>query len=593
MQYVIKKFISIQKDLVEIRNRKHEEDLRPYSARSHPSSMDIMVGFDEHLNQIRIALASDDSCLRVVPIVGMGGIGKTTLATNVFRDPYIIEYFDIHAWVRVSQEYREREMILALLEQIESNHIKREELSAEELGNLVYKTLFGRRYLIVLDDMWDIQAWDELRWFLPDNNNGSRILVTTRLLKLSVDLGSCSPYQIDLLNEQNSWDLILEKVFGKEECPREVEEIGKSIARKCGGLPLALVVIGGLLAKLEKKAQYWHSIAQDVTLAVNNEDNQYFMKLLSLSYIHLPISLKPCFLYLAAFPEDYEINVSRLVRLWVAEGLIKLTKAKTLEEVAEGYLEDLIDRNLILVGTRGSSGKVKTCKIHDLLRDLCMREAHKDKFLCIAKLESHNISPYIGKQRRLSIHYDGTENKVWKALQSAKLNRSLLSYSNKWELGHLAKHFRLLRVMDGAEGYVGKQILQKINLRYVSCDLDVALKSVSRLWNLQTLVVDGKISVPTQIWKMTQLRHIKITEAYLHDPSPDTSLNNIVLENLQTLLTVRNFKCSEQIVNIVPNLEKLGISYGFLSNEHEPYYLSNLECLRKLKSLRIRGDQKF
>lgn len=593
ISYVIKKFISIQKELVEIKNRSSVEDLRPYSARSHPSGMDIMVGFDEHLDQIRIALVSNDSCLRVVPIVGMGGIGKTTLATNVYKDPYIIEYFDIHAWVRVSQEYRAREMVLALLEQIESNNIKREELSAEELGNLVHKTLFGRRYLIVLDDMWDIQAWDELKWFLPDNNNGSRILVTTRILKLGVDLGSHSPYQIEFLNEHDSWDLILEMVFGKEECPSELEEIGKNIARKCGGLPLALVVIGGLLAKSEKKARYWHSIAQDVTSAVNNEDNHYFMKLLSLSYSHLPINLKPCFLYLAAFPEDYEIKVSRLLRLWVAEGLIKLTKANTLEEVAKGYLDDLIDRNLIRIGRRGSSGRVKTCKIHDLLRDLCVREAHKDKFLCVAKLESRNVSPFMGKQRRLSIHYDGTENKVWKALQSAKLNRSLLSYSNKWNSGYLAKSFRLLRVMDGAEGYVGEQILHKTNLRYVRCTLDVALKSASRLWNLQTLVVDGKISLPAQIWEMTQLRHIKITEAYLHDPSPDTSLNSVVLENLQTLSMVKNFKCNEQIVNIVPNLEKLRVSYGFLSNEHERHYLRNLECLSKLESLRIRGDQKF
>ncbi|KAI3463732.1 hypothetical protein Pfo_020395, partial [Paulownia fortunei] len=157
-------------------------------------------------------------------------------------------------------------------------------------------------------------------------------------------------------------------------------------------------------------------------------NDEYFMKILSLSYSHVPIYLKPCFLYVAVFPEDFEINVSKLIILWVAEGFIKQTKVKILEEVAEEYLEDLIDRILILVRKRGSSGKVKTCNIHDLLRDLCRREAHKDKFLCIAKLNNPNISPYIESKLLLSIHRSRRQEMECKALQSAALNRSLLSY---------------------------------------------------------------------------------------------------------------------------------------------------------------------
>ncbi|KAI3463678.1 hypothetical protein Pfo_020341 [Paulownia fortunei] len=305
-------------------------------------------------------------------------------------------------------------------------------------------------------------SWDKVKMFLPDNDNGSRILVTTRLLKLAVDFGSCSPYQIDFLDKEKTWDLLREKVFTQEGCPNELEKIGKNIAKRCKGLPLALLVIGGLLAKSKRTREHWESVERDVTSAVNNENDEHFIKILSLSYSYLPIYLKPCFLYLAMFPEDFAIRVSRLIRLWVAEGFIKSTKAKSLEEVAEEYLEDLIDRNLILIRQRGSSGKVKTCSIHDLLMDLCRREAHKDKLLRIALLDSPNISPYIQSERRLSIHYSKRDKKVCKALRLATLNRSLLSYF-EWKSGWTARRFSLLRVLDVVDKYSIGEILQLIN----------------------------------------------------------------------------------------------------------------------------------
>ncbi|KAI3463681.1 hypothetical protein Pfo_020344 [Paulownia fortunei] len=390
-----------------------------------------MVGYHKHLIQIMSALTTDESYRQIIAIVGMGGIGKTTLATNVYNNPFIMEHFHIRAWVTVSQEYTVRELLLGLLHQINNTDpngqersenlatfsINMSQKSDDQLGLLLHKELFDRKYLVVMDDMWNIQAWDKVKMFLPINDNGSRILVTTRLSNLAVDFGSCSPYEMDFLDEKQSWDLLREKVFGKEGCPIELEKIGKSIAKRCRGLPLAPVTIGGLLAKTKRTREHWEYVEKDVNSAVNYGNDEHCMKILSLSYSHLPIYLKPCFLYLALFPEDFEIHVSRLVRLWDAEGFIKPTTAKSLEDVAEEYLEDLIDRNLILVRKRGSSGKVKICSIHDLLRDLCTRKAHKDKFLRIDKLDNPNISPYIKSERRLSIHYSKREKKVCKALR--------------------------------------------------------------------------------------------------------------------------------------------------------------------------------
>ncbi|EYU31287.1 hypothetical protein MIMGU_mgv1a022746mg, partial [Erythranthe guttata] len=437
------------------------------SSRPLPVSETIMVGFDGHVNEIMGALFSNESNLQIISIVGMGGIGKTTLTTHVYNKPFIVQHFHVRAWFTVSQEYTEKEILLGLLHQIDNtNQDDAHEISDGKLGDKLYKTLLGRKYLIVMDDVWDIKAWDMFKRFLPDNNNGSRILVTTRLLRLAVDIGSCIPYQLNLLDEKQSWDLLRRKIFADGRSPVELEGTGKSIATKCRGLPLALVVIAGVLAK--SKTENWKYVEEDVTSAVNNEHDDFCMKILLLSYNHLPIYLKPCFLYFAVFPEDFDIKLSRLVRLWIAEGFIRKRGHKSLEKIGEEYLEDLIDRNLILVSWRSITGQVTDCHIHDVLSELCRREAHKDNFILTENLFSKG---------------DSTD--------------------------YTARRFPLLRVLDVVDEYPKDEILQLINSRYVACmgPLMLMPSSISRLWSLHTLVVYQELSLPSEIWQMPQLRH--------------------------------------------------------------------------------------
>ncbi|KAL8056602.1 hypothetical protein ABFX02_04G129600 [Erythranthe guttata] len=518
VQTSIQEFDSIEEELVRIEKDhvQHKNSITTEASSSSSSSRpllpigeNIMVGFDGHVNEIMGALSTDESNRQIIPIVGMGGIGKTTLATHVYNKPFIVQHFHVRAWFTVSQEYTEKEILLGLLHQIDNtNQNDAHEMNAGKLGDKLYKTLFGRKYLIVMDDMWDIKAWDMLKMFLPDNNNGSRILVTTRLLRLAMDIGSCSPYQLNLLDEEQSWDLLSQKIYAEKCCPVELEVIGRSIAKNC--------------------RENWKYVEEDVTSAVSNQDDEFCMKILFLSYNNLPIYLKPCFLYFAVFPEDYTI---RLVSLWVAEGFIRQCGHKSLEENGNEHLEDLIDRNLVLVDWRSISREVRSCRIHDLLIPI----------------------------------------------------RSLLSFSPEDSNDYTAHQFGLLRVLDGVDRYPKHKILQLINLRYVSCmgPMTAMSSSISRLWSLQTLIVDGELNLPSEIWQMPQLRHVEATRIHLADPPPDDVKNIILLQNLQTLSTVIDLKCTEAVIKRILNIKKFGIicpTFGSI-------FLRNLGHLHKLEEL--------
>lgn len=385
-----------------------------------------VVGLEEHLIRVMEELTGQQHKRQIFPIVGMGGIGKTTLCRNVYENPLIVQHFHIRAWITVSQDYSVREIIQRLLRQIrtpfereyqETKQTFNNEQRDDQLGEELYKGLSGRKYLIVMDDIWGTEVWDEVKMFLPDNGNGSRIMVTTRLSDVAHRLSSCSPYKMDFLDENESWSLLCQIVFGQESYPIEFEDIGKQIARNCRGLPLAIVVVGGLLSKSDMTEEYWEYVAQHLCSVVNSENDEHCLSMLYLSYKHLPVHLKPCFLYMGMFPEDREIRVSKLIKLWVAEGFLKAITAKSLEEVAEDYVKDLIDRNLVMVRTRKSSTKMRSCGIHDLLRDLCSKVAHKENFSLLITETDPGIKS-LGKQIDLEVAPRGRGTYIFQNIRS-------------------------------------------------------------------------------------------------------------------------------------------------------------------------------
>ncbi|EYU24187.1 hypothetical protein MIMGU_mgv1a001243mg [Erythranthe guttata] len=554
----------------------------------------VVVGFEQDLIEIKGRLCGEPkSKLQIIPIFGMGGIGKTTLAKYAYDDPLTDHHFDVRVWVTISQNYSKRRILTVLLHAFDPSKKEQfEGMSDAWLEERVHKYLICRRYLIVLDDMWNFDEWDDLRRVFPDVMIGSRIIVTTREFNVAsyVDF-SRNPHRMHLMDVDQSWSLLKEKVFAHEDedCSAELERIGMLIAENCRGLPLAIVVIAGVLSKVDRGEKTWANIARNVNEAVNTS-GEPFSEILHLSYTHLPHHLRPCFLYMGSFPDDYEINVSRLIKLWAAE---------------EEYVEDLAKRSLILVARNSANGRVKAVKIHDLLRDLCIRQSRDEKFLHVKNELSPHSSEGMQSLRRLSIFTN-----IWSGfpiLYGSSIHTILLFQNGT--LNSL-RSFQLLRVLDTSSVVLTSypvEVGELFHLRYLAFTFEYIGKgkfevpaSLSSLQNLQTLIIrhvglaatTHTSYLPFGIWKMPQLRHLILFDGVLPDLSAETSCGILALEYLQTLTRVKSFRCSKRRLEAMPNLKKLGIFYSFSEIDEtgwSKYGLSNLVHLHKLEKLNLYG----
>ncbi|KAM5554477.1 hypothetical protein ABKV19_022719 [Rosa sericea] len=368
----------------------------------------------------------------------MGGSGKTTLAKQILLQNEVKRHFDCFAWVCISQQWEGRDVLEEILIKLTSPTTeKRKEISKmkkDEIAREVCSIQQEKRCLVGLDDIWTQEAWHSIKAGFPINEETeSRILLTTR--KKEVVLlasGNDFLHQPQKLDDNQSWELF-EKIAicGSDKTDLEVyyakkRELGKKMLVHCSGLPLAITVLAGLLSGREK-VEEWETVLRNVDKYIMRDTNvldrentgqEYGVSsVLALSYDDLPSNLKLCFLYLAQFPEDHEIKVTRLTQLWIAEGFITSASeiqgsVEIMEDVSYGCLTELVERSMVQVVKYGLSGKVKTCRLHDLMRDLCLQKAKEENFLGIVNFALGLVSnaTLIGKVRRLAVYLDENLN---------------------------------------------------------------------------------------------------------------------------------------------------------------------------------------
>ncbi|KAL0292151.1 UNVERIFIED_CONTAM: Disease resistance protein RPP13 [Sesamum calycinum] len=520
------------KEQVSYRLRKPEEFEEAIPSRTDhfvATKSNKIFGLDSDLIRLKGLLTSGSSRRQIVYIWGMAGIGKTSLAKEVYGDPNIFSHSECRAFVSVGQEYYgRREICLRILAQM--NCAMSDELCEkddEQLYEFLHRAFKGRRYLIVLDDVWRQYDWGALTSLLPDEANGSRILLTTRIEGVARFSGSIACHKMRFLTEKDSWDLLCEKVFGEEHsCPPQLEEAGKKIAKKCEGLPLAIIAIAKHLSKAEKTPEYRSMVAEKESSNIISADAE-MSKALYLSYNRLPNRLKVCFVYMGVFPHDYDIPPSKLINLWRTEGFVQQETLKLLQDQAMEDLEDLVSRSVVLVCQQSSYRKIKTCKLHSVFQHLCIKEAGKDKVFHI--LDSY-ANQGIESQRRLCILNNvlfGIKD-VYKLMASRSNTRSLLCTGacHPYPVP-MCLDFRLLR-----------NLLYLIVHQYLSIRSSKAHRS----------------NLPMEIWDMQELRHLQVMGSNL----PDPTAQGACLPNLLTLLDIRTRSCTKAVLRRIPNLKKLG-----------------------------------
>ncbi|KAK9088016.1 hypothetical protein Syun_030410 [Stephania yunnanensis] len=514
-----------------------------------------VVGMERAKGTLIGELVKDDVERRVVPIVGMPGSGKTTLAKHVYISDDTKRHFDCRTWADVSQDYNVKGVLLRLLQNVGvvlSDEEKK--MAEEEIMGKLNNFLENKRYLVVLDDLWTQQAWDDFEKAFPNGKSGSKIMLTSRNERLAAYADPRSqPVVPEMLSEKESWDLFCNRTFNDADppgdFPQDLKHCGEKMVKKCGGLPLAIVVLGGLLSTKRRLIHEWESVLRNINWKLGKEER--LRSIIDLSYDDLPYNLKSCFLYTSLFPEDFRIKGRRLIGVWIAEGYIRQEGEETLHEAAENALMELISRGMVQVEEMNSLGRVKSCRLHDVLRDFSIVKAKEDGFgealkaNIILSLDMPSIEKSLCP--RLGVHIPSESRVSIRTIleQVATYNkhaRSILfmTYGLSF-IGEMPtfNEVKLLRVLDleglGRRCEVPKEIGNLIHLRYLGMRHIYVIGpfpcTIGNLQKLQTLdLSEGNASMPDVLWKMEELRILRLPFG-----SPTSQLRMDNLKNLHTL----------------------------------------------------------
>lgn len=575
-----------------------------------------MVGFDKEAEVVIKRLVEGVECLDVIPVVGMPGLGKTTLARKIYNDPMISRQFFSYIWVFIGQSTcAKRDILFNILKwftnRFDEFQNKNEADIAEEIRNRVAN---GGKCLIVLDDVWDSEVVDFVKTVFPKNNKAHRIMMTTRHEDIARSVNE-NPHNLKFLEPDESFQLLEKRAFGVSRCPYYLVEHGVTIVERCSGVPLTIVVIAGALRGRTSEID-WKVVRENVGKHLIEEDKlQRCVNVVGLSYNHLPQEKKACFLYFGAFPQGFDIPAWKLIRLWIAEGLImsKLS-GNEIEEIAEYYLNDFANRNLVMVMGKRSNGRIKTCRVHDMLHEFCVKEATRlTLFKQVCLTSDQDIVPSIQNSitcRRVSIQSSVPQNFISKKTVEEHV-RSLLCFSSKKKQVDLSNidvklipnAFPLMRVLDieSIKFSIPRDFYQLLHLRYIA--ISGEFKELPQLFtsfcNVQTLLLNTSkptLDVKADIWNMPRLRHLRTNKpANLPPPTASSTQGSSTSSCLlQTLSLVTPESCKGNVLSKAGNLKKMSIKGNltpFLETSKSEFF-SNFQVLNLLENLTLLNDDK-
>ncbi|KAF8659754.1 hypothetical protein HU200_058216 [Digitaria exilis] len=497
-----------------------------------------LVGIDGPRDKIiQLLTQQDDShsgLLKIVSIVGFGGLGKTTLSNQVYSK--IKNEFQCTAFVSVSRNPDMAKILKDILSRVGYDGVEMED-DVQKLIPVLREQLTNKRYLIIIDDIWSINAWEIMKCIFVENNNGSRVITTTRVQNVAT--ACCCRYQghiykMQPLNELQSRNLFFRRVFDTVDgCPQHFKGISDSMLRKCKGVPLAITSIASLLANNSMDVETWERIYNSLGSELDTNPTLEWMRhVLSLSFNDLSHELKTCLLYLGTYPEDHEIHKVELLRKWMAEGFIRENPCLDPEIVAENHFNELINRSMIQPSSNNFD-EVWSCRVHDLMLDLIILKCTEENFTTIID-RTFNMNG-VSQVRRIS--HQLSNRGMALAVKTMRLSqvRSYKTFPAADCIPPVSR-FEVLRVLDMDRGSF-------VMPRSICLDLS----SINHLCLLKYLKVRGfRLKLPKKFGELKHLMTLDVSFVRLcpSNQSSDltclSSLRHLILPSTQDGLVLRN-----------------------------------------------------
>ncbi|KAK6128537.1 hypothetical protein DH2020_037723 [Rehmannia glutinosa] len=469
----------------------------------------IILGRENDVLRIVEMLTSSpaEQVFCVVPIVGMGGLGKTTLARLVFGDQHIITHFETRVWVHVPKHFDVVILLKNILTSLTAENV--EHGNREALLKKLQNDLGPKRYLLVLDDVWneEREKWDDFINSLLGITSaiGNGIVVTTRSKEVASIVKTLPIQELESLSEDNCWSIIKAKAFRARDIPSEFETMGKNIGKRCQGLPLAAKVVGGLLCG--KSKDEWLSVEKNWLSNFGNGNT--ISKILKLSFDNLsPPSLKKCFAYCSIFPKGFHIIKEQLIELWMAEGFLQTDQTSDMETMGSKFFYILLQNSLLQVVERDGYDNVTYYNMHDLVHDLA----------CSVLGENDNVIGDITRSRYIGYKSSEDESCSIKKEQERYL-RTLFFNGKVSDIGF--SHFKCLHTLTLVGEDIDElptSIRELIHLRYLDTtetSIRYLPDSVGELYHLQTLRAENErlsylVKLPNSFKYLISLRHLHI-----------------------------------------------------------------------------------